>query len=163
MTTHVKAIPEGFHSVTPGLVVRDAAKAIEFYKKALGAYEVMRMLGPDNKIVHAQLRIADSIIFISDELPNMGNLKSPQSLGGCTAVLNVYVPNVDELFKQAIAAGGRETMPVTDQFWGDRHGSFVDPFGLTWGLLTHKEDVSPRQLEERAQEFYGGASKRKIA
>src|ERR1700746_346633 len=109
MTTAKKPVPEGFHTVTPSLVVRDAAKAIDFYKKALGAQELMRMPGPDGKIMHAELKIGDSIIFLSDEHPQMANVKSPQTLGGCTGVLNLYVPNVDELFKQAIAVGGKES------------------------------------------------------
>jgi PhnB protein len=163
MTTHAKPIPEGFHTVTPGLVVRDAAKAIEFYKKALGAQELMRMPGPDGKIMHAELKIGDSVVFIADENPQMGNIKSPQTLGGCTGVLNIYVPNVDELFKQAIAAGGKEFMAVADQFWGDRYGSLIDPFGYSWGIATHKEDLSPKEMGERAQEFFTRASKRKIA
>jgi len=112
MTTSAKPIPDGLHTVTPAIVVRDAAKAIDFYKRALGAQELMRMPGPDGKIMHAELRIGDSVIFISDENPQMGNVKSPQSLGGCTVSLNVYVPNVDEVFKQAIAAGGKEAMAV---------------------------------------------------
>jgi PhnB protein len=163
MTTHVKPIPEGFHTVTPGIVVRDAAKAIEFYKKALGAQELMRLPGPDGKIMHAELRIGDSVVFISDENPQMGNIKSPQALGGCTGTLNVYVPDVDGLFKQALAAGGKESMPVTDQFWGDRYGSFIDPFGYSWGVATHKEDVSPHEMRERAQEVFSNQAKRKIA
>jgi uncharacterized glyoxalase superfamily protein PhnB len=105
MTASAKPVPEGFHTVTPSLVVRDAAKAIEFYKKALGAQELSRMPGPDGKIMHAELKIGDSVVFIADENPQMVNIKSPQTLGGCTGSLNIYVPNVDELFKQAIAAG----------------------------------------------------------
>jgi uncharacterized glyoxalase superfamily protein PhnB len=163
MTTHTRPIPEGFHTVTPGLVVRDAAKAIEFYKKALGAQELMRMPGPDGKIMHAELKIGDSVVFIADENSQMGNIKSPQTLGGCTGVFNIYVPNVDEFFKQAIAAGGREFMAVANQFWGDRYGSFIDPFGYSWGIATHKEDLSPKEMGERAQEFFASATKRKIA
>jgi PhnB protein len=163
MTTSVKPIPEGFHSVTPSLVVRDAAKAIDFYKKALGAQELMRMAGPDGKIMHAELKIGDSIIFIGEENPQMGNVKSPQSLGGCTGTLSLYVPNVDELFRQAIAAGGRESMPVADQFWGDRYGTFVDPFGYSWGIATHKEELTPKQVEQRAQEFFASMAKKKTA
>lgn len=149
MTNTVKPIPEGFHTVTPGLVVKDASKAIDFYKRALGAQELVRMPGPDGKIMHAELKIGDSVIFLSDEVPNPGNVKSPQSLGGCTATLNIYVPNVDDTFKQAIAAGGKETMAVADQFWGDRYGSLVDPFGYSWGIGTHKEDLNPQQMGER--------------
>ncbi|HZI56972.1 MAG TPA: VOC family protein, partial [Verrucomicrobiae bacterium] len=152
-----------FHTVTPSLVVRDAPKAIEFYKKALGAQELSRMPGPDGKIMHAELKIGDSIIFIADENPQMGNIKSPQSLGGCTGGLNIYVRNVDETFKQAITAGGKEAMPVADQFWGDRYGSFIDPFGYSWGVATHKEDVSPKEMGERAQQFFAKMAKQKIA
>jgi PhnB protein len=163
MTTSARPIPEGFHTIQPGLVIRDAAKAIEFYKKALGAQELMRMPGPDGKIMHAELKIGDSVIFISEEQPQMGTVKSPQTLGGCTCVLNVYVPNVDNLFKQAISAGGKEVMPLADQFWGDRYGSFVDPFGLSWGLATHKEDVSQQEMGKRAQAFFASMAERKTA
>ena len=164
MTTSVKPIPEGLHTVTASLVVRDAAKAIEFYKKALGAQERLRMPSPDGKIMHAELKIGDSVIFISDENPQMGNIKSPQTLGGCTGSLNVFVPDVDELFKQALAAGGKEAMPVADQFWGDRYGSFIDPFGYSWGIGTHKEDLTPKELGERAQQFFASmATQRKTA
>jgi PhnB protein len=163
MTTQVKPIPEGFHTVTPSLIVRDGAKAIDFYKKALGAQELVRMAGPDGKIMHAELKIGDSIVFLAEENPNMQNVKSPQSLGGCTGTLNLYVPNVDELFRQAITAGGRESMPVADQFWGDRYGSFVDPFGYSWGIGTHKENLSPQEMGKRAQEFFASMAKRKTA
>lgn len=163
MTTSKNPVPEGFHTVTPAIVVRDAAKAIDFYKKALGAQELVRMPSPDGKIMHAELKIGDSIIFVSDEVPMPGNVKSPQTLGGCTGSLNVYVPNVDELFKQAIVAGGKESMPVTDQFWGDRYGSFVDPFGYSWGIATHKEDLSPAEMKERMQKFFASTAQRKTA
>ena len=163
MTASARPIPEGFHSVTPSLVVRDGAKAIEFYKKALGAQEIMRMPGPDGKIMHAELKIGDSIIFLGEENPQMGNVKSPQTLGGCTGTLNVYIPNVDEVFRQAIAAGGKEAMPVEDQFWGDRYGSFTDPFGYSWGLATRKEDLSPQEMGKRAQEFFASVAQRKTA
>jgi PhnB protein len=163
MAVSTKPIPEGFHSIQPGLVVRDAAKAIDFYKKALSAQELMRMPGPDGKIMHAELKIGDSVIFLSEEMPMPGNVKSPQTLGGCTCTLNVYVPNVDEQFKQAIAAGAKESMPVADQFWGDRYGSLVDPFGFSWGIATHKEDVSPAEMGKRAQEFFASMSQKKTA
>ena len=157
-----KPIPEGFHSVTPSLIVRDAAKAIDFYKRALGAQELVRMPGPDGKIMHAEIKIGDSIIFLGEENPQM-NVKSPQTLGGCTGTLNIYVPNVDEQFKQAVSAGGKETMPVADQFWGDRYGAFVDPFGYQWGIATHKEDLSPEEMKQRSQEFFKSMAKRKTA
>jgi PhnB protein len=163
MTISNKPVPEGFHTVTPALVVRGAAKAIEFYKKALGATELVRMPGPDGSIMHAELKIGDSIIFVSDENPQMGHVKSPQTLGGCTGSLNIYVPNVDDTFKQAITAGGKETMPVADQFWGDRYGSLIDPFGFVWGIGTHKEDLSPAEMQQRMQEFFASMSQKKTA
>jgi PhnB protein len=163
MTTSAKPIPQGFHTVTPSLVVKGAAKAIDYYKKAFGAQELMRMGAPDGKIGHAELKIGDSVIFISDEFPGMGVTKSPQTLGGCTGTLSIYVPNVDDVFKQAIAAGGKETMPVADMFWGDRYGAFVDPFGHSWGVGTHKEDLSAQEIEERARNFYASMQKQKTA
>jgi PhnB protein len=153
MTPSVRPIPEGFHTITPTLTVRNAAKAIDFYKKALGAQELMRMASPDGKIGHAELRIGDSIIFLSDEMPNMG-CKSPETVGGSTGTLYLYVQDVDRAFQQAVDAGGKVTMPVSDMFWGDRHGSFVDPFGHTWSLSTHKEDLTADQIEERAKAFF---------
>lgn len=150
----VNPIPKGFHSVTPSLVVQNAAKAIEFYKKALGAEELMRMPTPDGKIGHAELKIGDSIIFISDEIPNVGVTKSPQTLGGCTGTLNLYVEDVDSVFQRAVNAGGKTAMPVADMFWGDRYGLLTDPFGHTWGIATHKADLSPQDIDRRAKEFY---------
>lgn len=154
-----KPIPEGFHSVTPSLIVRDAPRAIDFYKKAFGAQELMRMPGPDGKIMHAEIKIGDSIIFLAEENPQMGNVKSPQTLGGCTGTLNIYVPDVDQTFKQAVAAGGKETMGVADQFWGDRYGSLIDPFGYSWGIGTHKEDLKPEEMGQRAQQFFAEYAK----
>jgi PhnB protein len=158
-----KPIPEGFHTVTPSLVVNDAAKAIDFYKRALGAQELVRMPGPDGRIMHAELKIGDSIIFLADEMPQPGSPRSPQTLGGVTGTIQLYVSNVDQLFQQAIAAGGKETMAVADQFWGDRWGSFVDPFGQSWGIGTHKEDLSPAEMQERMQQFFAQMSQRKSA
>ena len=163
MTTAKKPIPEGFHSVTPAIVVKDAAKAIDFYKKALGAQELVRMPGPDGKIMHAEIKIGDSIIFLGEEMPMPGNIRSPQTLGGSTCTLNVYVPNVDEQFKQALAAGGKESMPVADQFWGDRYGTLTDPFGYTWGIATHKEDLSPEEMKVRMEEFFASMAQKKTA
>jgi PhnB protein len=163
MTVSSNPVPKGFHTVTPSLIVRGAAEAIEFYKKALGAEELMRMTGPDGKIGHAELKIGDSVIFISDEFPNMGVARSPQSLGGCTGTLNLYVPDVDATFKQAVSAGGKTTMPVADMFWGDRYGTFSDPFGHHWGLGTHKEDLTAEEVEERAKAFYASMAQKKTA
>jgi PhnB protein len=163
MTVSSNPVPKGFHTVTPSLIVRGAADAIEFYKKALGAEELMRMTGPDGKIGHAELKIGDSVIFISDEFPNMGVARSPETLGGCTGTLNLYVPDVDATFKQAVSAGGKTTMPVADMFWGDRYGTFIDPFGHHWGLGTHKEDLSANEVEERAKAFYASMAQKKTA
>ena len=147
----VPAIPRGFRSVTPQLTVIGAAAAIDFYKKALGARELMRMAGPDGKVMHAELKIGDSVVFLGDEFPEAGS-KSPQTLGGASGSLHVYVPNVDAAFKRAVDAGAQATMPVTDMFWGDRYGKVKDPFGHEWGLATHKEDLSPAQMRKRGEE-----------
>jgi len=146
----VKPVPEGFHTVTPSLILSNAAEAIEFYKKALGATEVMRMPAPGGKIGHAEIKIGDSVVFLSDEWPNMGG-KSPQSLGAYTGGLYLYVPDVDSSFDQAIKAGGKAGMPVQDMFWGDRMGSLTDPYGHQWTLATHVKDLSPEQIEEGAK------------
>ena len=148
-----QAIPHEFHTVTPSLVVRGAEQAIEFYKKALGAEERKRMAGPDGKIMHAELKIGDSIVFLTDENPEMG-CKSPQGLGGATGSLYLYVQDVDKSFQRAVDAGGKATMPVADMFWGDRFGSFTDPFGHSWGLSTHVEDLTEPEIEERAKDFF---------
>jgi PhnB protein len=152
MARSKQPIPSGFHTVTPYLTVRNATAAIDFYKKALGAEEIMRMPTPDGKIGHAELKIGDSIIFLADEFPQMGN-KSPQTLGGCTGGLYLYVEDVDKAFKRATDAGATVKMPVTDMFWGDRWGQVTDPFGHLWSLSTHVEDVSPEELEKRSKEW----------
>lgn len=152
MKKSTQPIPPGFRTVTPSLVVRNASEAIEFYKKALGAEEIMRMAGPDGMIGHAELKIGDSIIFLSDEYPAMGS-KSPQTLGGVSGSLYLYVEDVDQAFQRAIDAGGKASMPVTDMFWGDRFGSFVDPYGQTWCLSTHTMDMSPEEIEEGGKEW----------
>jgi PhnB protein len=145
----VKPIPEGYHTVTPYLIIRDAASAIDFYKKAFNATELMRMPGPDGKIGHAEIRIGDSPIMMADESVSM-NAKSPQTLGGSPCFIMLYVENVDTLFAQAIAAGGTVLRPVENQFYGDRMGMLTDPFGYQWGLGTHIEDVAPDELARRA-------------
>jgi len=153
MTAATKPVPEGFHTATPTLVVRNAAEAIDYYKQVFGAEERMRMPSPDGMISHAELKIGDSIIFLSDEFPNMGG-KSPQTLGGFTGGIYLYVEDVDDVFQRAIDEGGKVAMPVADMFWGDRHGSFTDPFGHSWGVSTHTEDVSEEEMGKRAQAFY---------
>ncbi|HZS29592.1 MAG TPA: VOC family protein [Candidatus Angelobacter sp.] len=163
MPISVKPIPEGFHTIQPGLVVRNAVQAIDFYKKALGAQEISRMPGPDGKIMHAELKIGDSVFFLSEENPNMGFVKSPQTLGGSTVSINVYVPDVDQVFKQAISSGAKESMPVADQFWGDRYGSIADPFGYVWGIATHKENLSNDEIQKRARNFFAEMAQKKTA
>jgi PhnB protein len=155
----VSAIPKQYHTVTPALSVRGAAEAIAFYKKALGAREVMRMRGPDGKgVMHAEIKIGDSVVFLGDESPNM-SCRSPQSLGGSTAALHIYVRDVDAAFKRAVEAGAQVQMPVTDMFWGDRYGRIADPFGHEWGLATHKEDLKPKEIARRAEAFFAQMAK----
>jgi len=149
----VSPVPASFHTITPQLTVRDAARAMDFYKRAFGAREVMRMASPDGKIMHAELKIGDSLFFLGDEFPESG-CRSPQSLGGTSASLHVYVPNVDAAFKRAVDAGAEARMPVSDMFWGDRYGKVADPFGHEWGLATHKEDLTPSQQKKRAEAFF---------
>jgi PhnB protein len=144
-----KSIPEGYHTATPYLIIKDAAKAIEFYRKAFGATELMRMAQPDGRIGHAEIKIGDSPIMLADEFPEMG-FRSPQSLGGSPVSLYLYVDDVDALAKQAEAAGAKVVRPVKDQFYGDRSGSFEDPFGHQWHLATHVEDVAPEEIHKRA-------------
>jgi PhnB protein len=142
------------HAIIPTLTVKDAARVIEFYKKAFGAEELMRMPGPGGQgVMHAELQIGDSIIFLSDEFPEMGG-KSPQTLGGATGGIYLSVPDVDAVFDRAIEAGAQQEMAVSDMFWGDRMGSIVDPAGHHWMLATHKEDVSPEEMKRRSEEFY---------
>lgn len=150
----VKPIPQGYHAVTPQLTVQGAEQAIAFYKKAFGAGELLRMTGPGGRgIMHAELKIGDSVVFLADESPG-GGTRSPGSLGGATGSLYVYVKDVDAAFKRAVAAGARVKMPVADMFWGDRFGSVVDPFGHEWGLATHREDLTPREVRKRAEAFF---------
>jgi PhnB protein len=150
----VKPIPEGYHSVTPYLIIKGAADAIEFYKKAFGATELFRMPQPDGKVAHAEIKIGDSPIMLSDEHPEMGYV-SPTSIGGSPVSLMIYVEDVDTIFKQAITAGGEQLKPLQDQFYGDRSGSLKDPFGHVWHVATHVEDVSPEEMDKRAAAAHG--------
>lgn len=147
-----KAIPDGYHSVTPYLTVRDAGRAIEFYKQAFGAKEKGAMKGPDGKIMHAELIIGDSIIMLADEFPEFGSL-SPQSIGGSPAGLHIYTEDVDAAFDRAVKAGANVEMPVADMFWGDRYGKLRDPFGHKWSIGTHKADLSMDEIEKAQEEF----------
>lgn len=149
MATKVQAIPPGYHSVTPYLVVDDGARAIDFYKHSFGANEVSRMATPDGKIAHAELKIGDSMIMLSDAM--MG-YRSPLSLGGSPVSIFLYVDDVDSVFNRAIEAGAKSDMPPADMFWGDRYGKLTDPFGHLWGIGTHIEDVAPAEMEKRAKQ-----------
>jgi PhnB protein len=146
----VKPIPEGYHTLTPYLAVDDAAKAIEFYKRAFGAKERMIMPAPDGKIGHAELEIGDSIVMISDPFPQ-STIKPPTELGGTGSGIFMYVEDVDEVIRQAVDAGAKVTTEAEDMFWGDRFGSVSDPFGHSWQIATHKEDLSPEEMDARAK------------
>lgn len=147
-----KSIPDGYHSVTPYLIVKGAANALDFYKRAFGATELMRMQGPDGKIGHAEIRIGDSPVMLADEHPDMG-YRSPQSLGGAGVSLMIYVEGVDSVFKQAIKAGAKELQPLKDQFYGDRSGTLQDPFGHVWTIATHVEDVPEEEMTRRMKAY----------
>jgi PhnB protein len=148
----VKPIPDGYHTATPYLIVQGAARALEFYQRAFGATEVMRFAGPDGKVGHAEIKIGDSIIMVADEFPEMG-ARSPQSLGGTPVGILLYFEDVDARFNQAVAAGAKVERPVQDQFYGDRSGTLVDPFGHKWTIATHKEDVSLEEVHRRHEAF----------
>jgi PhnB protein len=158
----VKPIPEGFHTITPSLILRDCAQAIEFYKSAFGATEeTSRFTSPDGqRIMHAELKFGDSMVFLADEMPEQ-RMKSPQSLDGAAVVMSLFVPDVDAAFKRAVAAGAKAKMPLSDTFWGDRRGVIVDPFGHVWHIFTHVEDVSLEEMKTRAEKQ--GIAMRKAA
>ena len=159
MPKPVKHIPDGYSAVTPYITVKGGSKAIEFYKRAFGAQEGDRMTGPDGEsVMHTELKIGDSMVMLSDELPQMGS-RSPQTLGGTTAGIFLYVPDVDAAFKRAIDAGAEAIMPPADMFWGDRFGKLVDPFGHEWAVATHKEDLSREEIHKRGAAFTAAMSK----
>lgn len=144
----VRAIPEGYYSLTPYLVCKGAAKAIDFYTKAFGAKEMVRMPGPDGQVMHAEVRIGNSMLMLSDENPDQGAL-SPDTIGGTATSIMIYTEDVDATFKAAVAAGATAVVPPTDMFWGDRMAQVTDPFGHKWAIATHTEDVSPEEMEKR--------------
>jgi uncharacterized glyoxalase superfamily protein PhnB len=152
MQEQVRAIPEGFHTVTPHLVCAGAADALEFYKKAFGATETGRMPGPGGKIMHAQFRIGDSPIMLADAFPDYGS-NGPLTLKGTPVVIHLYVEDADAVFQQAVAAGAKPVMPLADMFWGDRYGQVEDPFGHRWSIATHKQDLTPAQMQEGMQKM----------
>ena len=153
MAKKAQAVPEGFHTVTPSLYVAGAAKAIEFYKKALGAEERMRFEGPGGSIMHAELKIGDSVIMLADEMPGQGG-RGPKSIGGTPVSFFVYREDVDAAWKRAVDAGGKPVVPLEDQFWGDRTGCLEDPFGHQWWLAQHLEDLTPEELKRNAEAFF---------
>ncbi|HEX3685324.1 MAG TPA: VOC family protein [Bryobacteraceae bacterium] len=148
MAGKVNSIPAGYHTVTPYLVVKGASDALDYYKQAFGATGINRMDAPDGRIMHAEFKIGDSIIMLSEE---MGPNRSPQSLGGSPVSIFLYVEDVDSVFNQAVKAGAKPDMPPQDMFWGDRFGKLTDPFGHLWALATHVEDVAPEEMGKRAQ------------
>jgi PhnB protein len=155
MTSKAKPIPDGYQRITPYLCVRDARRAIDFYKQAFGATESMRLEQPDGRIGHAELRIGEAPLMLADEFPEM-NVRSPQALGGSPVTLHLYVEDVDAFARRAVAAGAKLVRPLADQFYGDRAGSLTDPFGHVWMVATHQEDVSPEEMKRRAAALYGG-------
>src|SRR5213593_4049721 len=150
MATKPRPVPEGYHTVTPYLAVDDAARAIDFYKRAFGAKERVRMEAPGGTIGHAELEIGDSLVMLSDPFPQ-ASTRPPKELGGTSASVFMYVEDVDAVVKQAVDAGATVTMEVADQFWGDRFGTVSDPFGHVWSIATHVEDVPPEQVAERSK------------
>lgn len=157
MADKVKAVPKGYRTATPYLIIKDVATALEFYKKAFNAKELVRMPSPDGqKIVHAEIKIGNCIVMMGEETPERGAL-SPKTIGGSGTSLYLYVRNCDRVFKRAVKAGATAQMEPTDQFYGDRSAHVVDPFGHLWGIATHKEDLTPEQLAQRAAEFYAKA------
>jgi PhnB protein len=145
-----KPVPEGYRTATPYLIVKGAADAIEFYKRAFGATEMMRMADPQGRVGHAEIKIGDSVIMLADEHPSMG-YRGPRSLGGSTVSILLYLEGVDKVFERAVTAGARRLRPVTDQFYGDRSGTLEDPFGHVWTVATHVEDVPPEEMRRLAE------------
>ena len=154
MANKVKPVPEGYHSVIPYIIVHNAAEAIDFYKRAFGATELLRIPAPGDRIGHAEIKIGDSVIMLADEHPEMG-ARSPRSIGGTPVSILLYVDEVDAVAARVIKAGAKQTRPVADQFYGDRAGSFEDPFGHQWHVHTHVEDVSSEELAKRMAAMAG--------
>ena len=150
MQGQVRAIPEGFHTITPHLVCAGAGEAIEFYKKAFGATEIGRMPGPGGKLMHAEVRIGDSRLMLADAFPDWGS-NGPQALKGTPVFIHLYVNDADAVWQQAVDAGAKPIMPMADMFWGDRYGQVEDPFGHRWSIATHKRDMTPQQMQEEMQ------------
>lgn len=154
MEKQVNPIPQGYHSLTPYLIVKDAARAIEFYKKAFGAKELFRMAAPNSMIGHCELQIGDSRVMLADEFPDMDATAPTQGVNGIAFSLLIYVENVDEVFKRAVDAGAKVLRPLKNEFYGDRMGTVQDPFGHHWNLGMHVEDVSEEEMQKRAQKMW---------
>jgi len=154
MASTVKKIPEGYHTATPYLIIKDAGKAVDFYKEAFGATELTRLATPDGTLMHAEIKIGDSPIMLCDECPDW-NALSPLTIGGTSVSIVLYVEDADSVVSRAVGAGAAVVMPVADQFWGDRMGTVVDPFGHKWSIATHVEDVAPEEIGKRAQALFG--------
>jgi PhnB protein len=157
MPTTVTPIPEGHRTVAPYLAIKNAASALEFYKQAFGASETYRLILPDGRVGHAEIRLGDSLIMLSDEFPEFGG-KAPETLGGSPVSIHLYVDDVDAVFRKALAAGARELKAVVDQFYGDRSGQLEDPFGHLWWVATHKEDVAPEEMQRRVRALFARAA-----
>lgn len=153
-----KPIPAGHHTVTPYLAIKDAVKALEFYKKAFGATEKYELIMPDGRLGHGEIGLGDSLIMLADEFPEYGG-KAPQTLGGSPVSIHLYVEDVDAFCKKAVAAGATQRKPVMDQFYGDRSGQLEDPFGHLWWVATHKEDVSPEEMQKRVEAMFAQKGK----
>jgi len=151
MTTAVRPIPEGYHSISPSLTCKNAAKAIEFYKNVFGAKLLVNMTGPGGSVMHAELQIGDSRIFLNDEIPGMA--QGPVAGSPTGVYIFHYTQDVDSVYNRALSEGAKVAMPVANQFWGDRYGKFTDPFGHTWGVATHVEDVAPEEMKRRQEEM----------
>lgn len=151
-TPQIKPIPDGMHTVTPHLVCAGAAAAIEFYKKAFNAVELSRMPGKDGKLMHASIRIGDSVVMLVDDFPDWGSF-DPKALKGSPVVIHLYVEDADAVVARAVASGATVTMPVADMFWGDRYGQIVDPFGHRWSVATHKRDMTGEEMKQAMQKM----------
>jgi PhnB protein len=162
MSPKVSPIPQGYHTVTPSIMVRGAAEALDFYRKAFNAEETLRMPGPDGQIIHAEFRIGNSVMMLGEEMPEMGG-KSPQSLGGSPVSFFIYLENVDEAWQRAINAGANQVMPLADMFWGDRAGCVDDPFGHHWWLAQHVADLTPEEIKKGQEEFFSQSHKPQTA
>jgi PhnB protein len=154
MTDKVKAVPDGFHTVTPHLTVRDATRALEFYKQAFGAQVLHVMPAPGGKVMHAAIKIGDSILMLNDEFPEYGGDPAPSATSGSGVALHIYLDNVDAAFERAVSAGASVKMPLMDQFWGDRYGIVKDPFGHKWSLATHTRDMSPEEMQKEQEKAF---------